>query len=102
ALRDPAVNQIRPELGKRKNATTAKARPMLAWTPRSNEDAILPTPESRARLALLASGQRGLQPNAGAGPATNEPRSPRRPGEANRGGPPQAIHQASSPALDRM
>jgi nucleoside-diphosphate-sugar epimerase len=53
ALRDPAVKQILPELGKVKNATNEKARRMLAWTPRSNEEAIIATAESLMRLGLL-------------------------------------------------
>jgi nucleoside-diphosphate-sugar epimerase len=53
ALRDPAVKQIIPELGKRKNATNEKARRTLGWTPRSNEEAIVATAESLMRLGLL-------------------------------------------------
>ena len=53
ALRDPAVKQILPELGKMKNATNAKARRVLGWTPRSNEEAIIATAESLLRLGLL-------------------------------------------------
>jgi dihydroflavonol-4-reductase len=53
ALRDPAVKQILPELGKRKNATSEKARRMLGWAPRSNEEAIVATAESLVRLCLL-------------------------------------------------
>lgn len=53
ALRDPAVQQITPELGKRKNATNAKARSMLGWSPRSREDAILAGAESLLRLGLV-------------------------------------------------
>jgi nucleoside-diphosphate-sugar epimerase len=53
ALRDPAVRQILPELGKRKNATGAKARRLLGWTPRSREEAIVATAESLIRLGLL-------------------------------------------------
>jgi nucleoside-diphosphate-sugar epimerase len=53
ALRDPAVRQIVPELGKPKNATNEKARRVLGWAPRSNEDAIVATAESLARLGLL-------------------------------------------------
>ncbi len=34
ALFDPAVKQILPELGKRKNATSAKAKRVLGWNPR--------------------------------------------------------------------
>ena len=53
SLRDPAVKQILPELGKRKNATNEKARRMLGWAPRSNEEAIVATAESLARLGIL-------------------------------------------------
>ncbi len=53
ALRDPAVKQILPELGKRKNATNAKAKRVLGWNPRSNEESIVATAESLVRLGLL-------------------------------------------------
>lgn len=58
ARRDPAVQQILPELGKRKNGTNAKARRVLGWSPRSNEEAIIATAESLAALGLLKSSQR--------------------------------------------
>jgi len=53
SLRDPAVKQILPELGKRKNATNEKARRVLGWTPRSNDEAIVATAESLLRYGLL-------------------------------------------------
>ena len=53
ALRDPAVKQILPELGKMKNATSDKARRLLNWSPRSNEDAVVATAESMLELGLL-------------------------------------------------
>ena len=53
AMRDPAVKQILPELGKQRNATNAKAKGMLGWAPRSNEEAIVATAESLVRLGLL-------------------------------------------------
>ncbi len=53
SLRDPAIKLILPELGKRKNATNEKARRMLGWTPRSNEEALTATGESLVRLGLL-------------------------------------------------
>jgi nucleoside-diphosphate-sugar epimerase len=53
ALADPAVKQIVPELGKRKNATNEKARRVLGWNPRYNEEAIVATAESMVRLGLL-------------------------------------------------
>lgn len=53
ALRDPAVKQILPELGKKKNATSEKAQRILGWIPRSREEAIAATGESLVRLGLL-------------------------------------------------
>ena len=53
SLFDPAVRQLVPELGKPKNATNAKARRVLGWTPRSSEDAIVATAESLVKLGLL-------------------------------------------------
>jgi nucleoside-diphosphate-sugar epimerase len=53
SMRDPAVRQIVPELGKRKNATNEKARRVLGWSPRSNDEAIVATAESLVRLGLL-------------------------------------------------
>jgi nucleoside-diphosphate-sugar epimerase len=60
ALRDPAIRLILPELGKYKNATNEKAKRILGWTPRSNEDSILATAESLIRLGLL----KGSQPHS--------------------------------------
>jgi nucleoside-diphosphate-sugar epimerase len=56
ALRDPAVKQMLPELGKTKNATSAKAQRLLGWRPRAREEAILATAESLLRLGLLKNG----------------------------------------------
>jgi nucleoside-diphosphate-sugar epimerase len=53
ALRDPAAKLILPELGKRKNATNEKARRLLGWSPRSNEESLVATAESLVRLGLL-------------------------------------------------
>ena len=53
ALRDPAAKLIIPELGKKKNASNEKARQMLGWSPRTNEEAVLATAESLVRLGLL-------------------------------------------------
>jgi nucleoside-diphosphate-sugar epimerase len=53
ALRDPAVRLIVPELGKPKSATNEKARRVLGWAPRSNEEAIVASAESLARLGVL-------------------------------------------------
>jgi nucleoside-diphosphate-sugar epimerase len=56
ALRDPAVKQILPELGKHKNATSEKAMRLLGWKPRSSEESIVATAESLIRLGLLKNG----------------------------------------------
>ena len=53
AIHDPAVKLILPELGKRKKGTNEKARRMLGWAPRSNEEGIVATAESLVRLGLL-------------------------------------------------
>jgi dihydroflavonol-4-reductase len=53
AMRDPAVQQILPELGKRKNGSNEKARRVLGWAPRSNEDCVVATAESLLDLGLL-------------------------------------------------
>lgn len=57
ALRDPAVKQILPELGKVKNATNQKARRVLGWTPRSNEESIVAAADSLAHFGLLENGK---------------------------------------------
>ncbi len=53
ALRNAALTQLLPELGKVKNATNEKARRVLNWTPRSNEECIVAAAESLVRLGLL-------------------------------------------------
>ncbi len=53
AMFDPAVKQILPELGKTKNASNEKARRLLGWAPRSNEESIVATAESLVRLGLV-------------------------------------------------
>ncbi|MGA7713339.1 MAG: aldehyde reductase [Rhizomicrobium sp.] len=53
ALFDPSARQILPELGKRKNGTNAKAKRLLGWSPRSNEECIVATGESLVRFGLL-------------------------------------------------
>lgn len=53
AMNDEAVKQILPELGKMKNASNAKAKRVLGWAPRSNDDAVVATAESMVGLGLL-------------------------------------------------
>jgi nucleoside-diphosphate-sugar epimerase len=56
ALRDPAVRQILPELGKRKKVSNEKARRLLGWSPRSYEESVVDTAESLVELGLLKNG----------------------------------------------
>lgn len=53
ALFDPSIRAVLPELGQVKTATNEKAKRVLGWSPRSNEEAILATAESLVRLGLL-------------------------------------------------
>lgn len=53
ASRDPAVAQILPELGKRRNGTNEKARRLLGYEPISTEDSLVATAESMIKLGLL-------------------------------------------------
>jgi dihydroflavonol-4-reductase len=50
SLFDSSVRQIVPELGKVKQASNAKAKRLLGWAPRPNDEAILASAESLARL----------------------------------------------------
>lgn len=47
----PAFRGYVPELGKVKDASNAKARQLLGWTPRPSEEALVATGESLFRLA---------------------------------------------------
>ena len=53
ALRDPAVKSILPELGQIKRVSNEKAKRLLGWQPRSNEEAIVASAESLIRFGLL-------------------------------------------------
>ncbi len=55
ALADPSLRPAVPELGTTKNATSAKAKSLLGWAPRSREDALVATAESLIRLGMLKS-----------------------------------------------
>jgi nucleoside-diphosphate-sugar epimerase len=56
AMRDTAVKVILPELGQIKRVTNEKAKRVLGWQPRSNEEAIVAAAESLIRLGLLKDG----------------------------------------------
>lgn len=53
ALFDPSVKLFLPDLGKQKNATNAKAKRLLGWVPRSNQEAIVATAKSLIQLGLI-------------------------------------------------
>jgi nucleoside-diphosphate-sugar epimerase len=56
ARRDPSLRPAVPQLGKVRNASNEKARRLLGWAPRRNQEAIVATAESLVRLGLLKSG----------------------------------------------
>ena len=51
---NPLAREILPELGKRKNGSNAKAKRLLGWQPRPNEEAIAAAGESLVTSGLLA------------------------------------------------
>ena len=53
ALFDSSIKQIVPELGKVKNASNDKARKVLGWLPRNNEEAIMATAESLVKHGII-------------------------------------------------
>ncbi|MBB4097124.1 SDR family oxidoreductase [Sphingomonas kyeonggiensis] len=53
ALFNPMAREAAPRLGIRSNASNAKARTLLGWQPRSNEEAILATAHSLIELGLI-------------------------------------------------
>jgi nucleoside-diphosphate-sugar epimerase len=53
SILDPTVRQILPELGMNKNASNEKARRLLDWKPRSNEESIVASAQSLISLSLV-------------------------------------------------
>lgn len=53
ALFNPMAREAAPRLGIQSNASNEKARRMLGWQPRSNEEAILATANSLIELGLV-------------------------------------------------
>ena len=49
----PDLKLVLPELGRTKNATNAKARRMLGWEPRSNEESLVASAESLVKLGIV-------------------------------------------------
>jgi nucleoside-diphosphate-sugar epimerase len=50
---DPEVRQLLPELGKTPDALNEKARKLLGWAPRSNEEAVVDTARSLIAIGVL-------------------------------------------------
>ena len=53
ALTSDRMRQIAPQLGKRRRASNAKAREVLGWSPRPNEEAIVATAKSLLERGLI-------------------------------------------------
>ncbi|TCU59166.1 dihydroflavonol-4-reductase [Bradyrhizobium sp. R2.2-H] len=53
ATRIPLLRAVVPMLGRVRHSTSAKARSLLGWEPRSSHEAILATAESLIRLGLV-------------------------------------------------
>ena len=49
----PRMREVASQLGKLRRASNEKARHLLSWEPRSNEDTILATAESLSQFGLL-------------------------------------------------
>jgi len=53
AIAVPRVRDALPQLGKVRRSTSAKARRVLGWSPRGNEEIIVATAESLVRFGLI-------------------------------------------------
>ena len=53
AVFNPEVRQILPELGRQKNATSAKAQRVLGWKPRPVAEAVVATAQSLVELEIV-------------------------------------------------
>jgi nucleoside-diphosphate-sugar epimerase len=53
AFLDPTLKSVMPDLGKRPAASNQKAKDILNWAPRSNEEAVLATAESLLAFGLI-------------------------------------------------
>ena len=56
AMSDTALKAVTPELGQIKSVSNEKAKRVLGWQPRSNEEAIVSAAQSLIRLGLLKDG----------------------------------------------
>lgn len=49
----PLLREVTSQLGKVRHTTSAKARNLLGWAPRGDEEVIVSTAESLIRLGLV-------------------------------------------------
>jgi len=78
ALFNPAAREILPELGREKHASNAKAKRVLGWAPRPNDEAIIATAESLLHLGLLKHvGREAARPAAQPARSPAGPHQPR-------------------------
>jgi dihydroflavonol-4-reductase len=54
AIFNPLAREAVPRLGIKASASNEKARRVLGWTPRSNEEAVVASAESLIRLGLVS------------------------------------------------
>jgi hypothetical protein len=66
ALVDPSLREVSRRLGNHREVSNAKAKRMLGWAPRSNEDAIAATAESLVELGLVPGASNSGASNSGA------------------------------------
>ena len=60
ALFNPLAKNIAPQLGRIKNASNEKAKMMLGWTPRTNEEAIIASAESLVRFGVIKISEKNI------------------------------------------
>lgn len=53
ALFSPTAKNLLPQLGRYRNASNEKAKTLLGWQPRTNEEAILAAAESLIRFGWI-------------------------------------------------
>lgn len=53
ALFSPTARNLLPQLGRYRNASNEKAKTLLGWQPRTNQEAILATAESLSRFGRI-------------------------------------------------
>jgi nucleoside-diphosphate-sugar epimerase len=65
AFVDPSLREVSRRLGNHREVSNAKAKRMLGWAPRSNDDAIAATAESLVELGLVPGASNSGASNSG-------------------------------------